>query len=1174
MKGRVFLLSACLLLLSAIAFAQTETGQISGVVTDPSGATVPKATVTVRSLDRQFTRTATSGPNGVYIVPSLSPGRYEVRVEAANFAPWTRQVQVSVGSRNTVDVALAVTGGATTVEVVAQASGVEVDTTSQQISQVVTGTQVTQLPTLTRDPYDLVQIAGNVNQDPSVVAGTTRGTGFNINGQRSASTNILLDGGENRDEFTAEVGTSVPLDSVQEFRVISGNFTAEYGRASGGIVNVATRSGSNSFHGSLYEFNRISTLAANSYQNNATGLEKDRFTRNQFGYSIGGPVLRDRLFFFSSTEWIRVRSRLNNQASVLTPEFIALTNPAAQSYFNGLGQLRPDVTTLGTITLGDLVAANAVPAGTLATVPGVTAATPIFRFVNFPTAADAGGGSPQNTYFTVHRIDLNITDKTTLYGRYALDSEDYFPGTNSASPYAGFETGQTVFNQNLLLNLNHVFTPSLVSQTKVAYNRMNNFQPLGPAGDVPGLFMQPNTPFTLPSSTTGASLAGAGQPVLFPGYLPLFPGFAIPFGGPQNLYQFYEDFSWTRGSHQFRFGGQYVHTRDNRTFGAFQTATMTLASTGQLAEALQNLAAGQLFQFQGAVNPQGAVPCVRDAATGELIQTPQCTVNLPVGAPRFSRNNRFNDFAVYIQDTWRVLPRFTLNLGVRWEYFGPQHNVDPSLDANFYPGQGDNLFERIANGQVLRAPDSPIGALWRQDWNNVAPRVGFAWDILGNGSTSLRGGYGMAYERNFGNVTFNVIQNPPNYAVIALTSGADVPAGSLPITTSNAGPLSGTTPPSVPLPPTSLRAVDPEIDTAYAHMWSLALERQLVQNTVVALEYSGSRGIHQYAISNFNPVGGGTLYLGNPITSARINPQFTGINFRSSNGDSYYHGLNVRFQSNNFGTSGLTLSANYTWSHAIDNLSTTFSETNNAFNLGFLDPFNPGLDRGNADFDVRHRVVASAVWEVPWLRNDRSVAGHILGGWSVAPIFTANTGSPFSVYDCTFGFNACARYTPATTAGLRLEGSDDPPAAGANNFNYLVLPPAATQPNPVLDPTGAGFGLSDLPPYPANMTRRNAFRGPGHWNLDFGVYKNFAITERVGLQFRGELFNLFNHANMFVIGTSADVATSSIAAGEPGCPAGGGACPVVQSRRGGLGLNPTSDTRERRNVQLGVKLTF
>ncbi|HYY98519.1 MAG TPA: carboxypeptidase regulatory-like domain-containing protein, partial [Pyrinomonadaceae bacterium] len=281
--------------------AQTETGQINGTVKDPNGAVVPGAAVTVKSVETGAERTATSNEDGAYTVTNLQPGPYDVTVQAQSFAPATQRVQISVGAKATVETALSVTQiAAGTVDVVAGES-LEVNTQSQEVSDVVTGTQIRQLPTLTRNPYALVGLAGNVSSDdPGIpvpgVGVSSRGAGFNINGQRAASTNALLDGADNNDAYYASVGQRIPLDAVGEFRVITSNFSAEYGRASGGIINVVTRSGSNELHGSLYEFNRISKLASNGFFNNANGIPRGVFMRNQFGYTAGGPVKKDKLF--------------------------------------------------------------------------------------------------------------------------------------------------------------------------------------------------------------------------------------------------------------------------------------------------------------------------------------------------------------------------------------------------------------------------------------------------------------------------------------------------------------------------------------------------------------------------------------------------------------------------------------------------------------------------------------------------------------------------------------------------------------------------------------------------------------------------------------------------------------------------------------------------------------
>jgi hypothetical protein len=535
-------------------------------------------------------------------------------------------------------------------------------------------------------------------------------------------------------------------------------------------------------------------------------------------------------------------------------------------------------------------------------------------------------------------------------------------------------------------------------------------------------------------------------------------------------------------------------------------------------------------------------------------------VALPAGPPRFSRNNRYHDWAVYAQDSWKIVPRLTLNLGVRYEYYGVQHNADPSLDSNFYYGSGANIFEQIRNGSAQRAPDSPVGGLWEPDKNNFAPRVGFAFDVFGNGKTSFRGGYGIAYERNFGNVTFNVIQNPPNYAVVSLTSGVDVPSQA--ITTNNAGGLGSPGAP-VALPRTSLRHVDQNLRTSYTHMYSLAFEQEVAANTVMALEYSGSRGLKQYTIEDPNRPGAGVIFLGDtpefdPVTETggpgpRLNTQYSNLNTRNDQGDSYYNGLNVSLRTSNFYNTGLNMTANYTWSHAIDTLSSSFSESFANFNLGLLDPFNPGLDRGDADFDIRHRFSFSAVYEVPFAKNMNGFARQLLGGWSIAPIFTARTGFPFTMFDCTAAFSACARATfddPGSVDRGAREDVGDP--IDPNTFEYFAIPAATPFVNPLT-------GTADFGPYPANMEGRNSFRAPGIWNMDLGVYKSFKFGERVGLQLRGEAYNLFNHSNLYLDPNSIEINSGSVIAKR-------GTAGLIQ------GLGAAFD--ERRNLQLGAKITF
>ena len=1148
---RLVTVLAIMALFSVWAFGQAETGTINGTVTDKTGAVVVGAKVTATSVDTGLVRSTTSASAGEYAITNLPPKMYEVTIEAQGFQKFTQRVRVGVGSMNEVSAKLAVTGASTTVEVTGSAEMAEVNTENQTLSQTINSKQIVELPTLTRNPYDLVATSGNVTEDNN----SGRGAGYAINGARSADTDILLDGGENVDLFTATVGQSVPLDSVQEFSVLTNNFTAEYGRAGGGVVNVATKSGTNAFHGTAYEFNRVSALAANTYNNDANDITKPGFTRNQFGYSIGGPILKNKLFFFSSTEWTRVRSSSTITESILDPAFLALPQVDAhtKAFFDAYGShLRPDLGVLQTVNWQQANGGKC---------PAPLACTdPFGEYVQYTVPSDSGGGSPQNTYSTVARVDYNITDKSTLYGRYALYSEDDFTGTVNASPYLGYDTGQTNYNQNVTINYTHVFTPSFVSSSKVIYNRLNQKQPLG---------VNPVGPTLYTSATALPDLPGTNGSLVFPGYSETTPGNAIPFGGPQNLYQFYEDLNWTKGKHQFKFGGNYIQTRDNRIFGAYENAVESLASGGSISQAAGRLVTGNLYQFQGASYPQGKYPCYKDAS-GATIVTPDCTLTLPVSAPAFGRNNRYNDGSWYVQDSWKVSPRLTLNLGLRWEYYGVQHNANPSLDSNFYLGPGANIYQQVRSGVVDIANQSPVGGLWGKDTNNFAPRVGFAWDIFGDGSTSLRGGYGLGYERNFGNVTFNVIQNPPNYAVVSLVAGSDLP--SMPIYVDNNGPLSGTG--TKALPGTSLRAVKQNLATAYTQFWSAAIDRQIMRNSVLSIEYAGSKGSGLYDIANLNAAGYGSAFMGDARTVNRINYQYTNINYRGDQGFSNYNGLNVKFSTNNFMNKGLQLVANYTWSHAIDNLSSTFSDGYSSFyGLGYLNPYAPNLDKGNSDYDTRQRLVISGVWDLPWMKNaSNAVARQVLGGWSMSPVIKVHSGYPFSIYDCT-NLGAVGYTCPRWIPGAPVAGSgsaSQSTAVGANLFNYLPLPldsnglPAGNG-NVLAVPVCSGlYGVGCV--YSQNgqsIPPRNGFHSPGFWNMDFVAMKNFKLTERFNLQFRGEFYNIFNHHNMYIQATNLDI--------EDGT--GVTAIQAINGSPSAGSLNGTLPD-ERRNIQFGLKLIF
>jgi len=1160
-----------LVVTATLVFGQAEAGSISGTVRDASGAVLPNAGITATNTATAAVRTTQTNTLGQFVIPGLEPGKYSVKLSSANFASYERTVEVTVGGRVTVDAQLTVGNVSTVVEVTA-AGATEVNTQTQELSQLIDPQQMAQLPSLTRNPYDFVAVSGNVSSGDRTASGgdqntTGRGIGYAMNGQRTSGTEILLDGVENVDLFAAGYGEQIPVDAVQEYRVITNNFDAQYGRASGGVVNLSTKGGTNNFHGSVWEFNRLSAYTANTYANDATNaafLEgggtgaipapKGSYTRNQFGFSVGGPILKDKLFFFGTTEWTRVRSNASLQGYVPTPQLLALLPANVQSFFSAYGN---EAFKFGSTLTGAQVAAASGASDAFWT---TTAATvPSMGLVNYTAPADAGGGDAGNIYRVVGRFDYNPSDKTQMFFRYARENIADFQGADYAAPYSQYNVGEGDWNNAELFSLNHSFSSSIFSNSKISFSRMNVIQTYNSAVQ--------NVPELL--ATSGATLNGVA--VQLPGLWAQFAGAGgEPYGGPQNIIQLNQDLSWIKGRHTMRFGGQYEYEQSNRAYGAYAQGLEELGTS--TSQGFDNLVAGDLALFQAAINPQGKFPCSRSLTDNSLIATPSCEITLPATSPSFSRSYRYNDWAIYAQDSFRLTHRLTLNYGTRYEHFGVQHNANPQLDSNFYFGTGATVYDRLRTGSVQIAPNSPVGGMWHPNWGTISPRVGFALDVFGDGKTSLRGGFGTSYERNFGNVTFNVIQNPPNYASVQLTPS--ITGAPIPVTNQNFGPFSGNAGTLVPLRPSSLRHVNQNIDTAQTQFYSLGVQRELTHRTVFSLEYAGAHGVHLYDISGYNDLGGGQVYLGDPYNGfyTRPNPQFTGINTRGSRGTSRYNALNAGLQSNNLYNTGLSLTANYTWAHSLDDLSSTFSDStgggsNGIGNLGYLDPRNPMLDWGSSDYDIRNRLALSPIWALPWYQNGHGWQRQVLGGWTLVSVFTVRTGTPFSIFDTTNSLNAGSgygipRYTPVGAISSFKTGSGVINAP--NDFTLMTLPIGYTV------PFNSALGISDFGPFPGAMTRRNAFGGPGAWNDDLAVTKSFKITERVNLEFRAEGFDLFNHHNMYVNALNLDN-FNFLTSGPGGTPG-----PLlVSGLKGGLGVNAIGGNHdERRFGQFALRVSF
>jgi hypothetical protein len=1094
-----------------VVFGQSEAGQLTGKVTDERGAVVAGASVTVKAVDGGAVRQATTDGEGFYSVAGLQPGLYDVTVQATGFANRTQRVQVAIGSNSRLETKMSVTPVTEKQDVVVASGGVAANSQNYQLSDPVSQRQFTELPTITRDPYDLVSLSANLTPVPALV-NNRRNDSYAINGQRPSGNSLQLDGGENMNTLTSELGQRIPLEAVQGMQVITSTYRPEYGRATGGIINVATRQGSNDFHGSLFEFHRNSEFASNSFENNALGIPRGHLVGNQFGYSAGGRLIRDRLFFFNSTEAIIQRGRENRLALVPTPQLLAASAVATRNFFNAFPLATPingRVFTAGEIR--NLTGFTATT-GAFAALP---ATTPAFGLVQFPVATDTGVGAPQDTWMTVGRLDWNLTERSLMYARYAFEDRDLYGGTFSFSPFNGFNTGSRERNHSALWNWSNSLSPTWSYNTKVSFNRVNAIRNFGIAG--PRLFFG-NLPLT---NIGGFALA-------LPGDQPFDPAGVNAFTGPVNHFNAFQDFTTTWRNQHIRFGISYYYTQDNRTSLALQNSTAILGAS--LPQALNNLLLGQVSTFQTVINPQRLLP-------GQ-------TITLPVSQPNFNRSISEHDFAAYFDHIWRAHPRVNVNWGLRYDFFGVPRSRNGQPFSNFVLGEGADVFTAIRNGSFQFVGSSSANRLYHRDWNNVAPRIGFAVDLTGSGRHSLRGGYGISYERTANNALFNVFRNTPNFAVVSVTGGVGT-VSTLPLTVNNFGLLGGTTG-TVTLPTFAVSAVERNLETPHVHFWNLVLESEFLPNTVASIQYAGSAGRDLFTLSNVNRPGSAAAFLNSTNATARLNPQFGPIWLLSSDGRSNYNALIVELNNSSWQRIGLNFTARYRFAKALDNVSTSLNNFN-FFGAGMLDPFNPNLDYGRSDFDVRHRFVGSFNWEVPIDKiGDRFFGGGgtkaarlIFGGWSLSGIFDVHSGLPFTLFNCAGALTAEAPCPRLAASGLRSDFSFDSLVADVTIPNRFVL----------LNPTGltALTPGAVFAPFPANMTTRNFFRGPRNWNLDAGLYKRFGLTESKSLQLRAELYNVFNHPQFFVPGSAIDIGSTSFV-------------PAFMSGR--------------RYLQLGAKITF
>ena len=475
----------------------------------------------------------------------------------------------------------------------------------------------------------------------------------------------------------------------------------------------------------------------------------------------------------------------------------------AQAYFSAFGG------TTGLSSNGPPITAGALAANTTSPlivnpINGVTpvaATQPIFDPVSYIVPFNDGGGPPQNSWDLVGRLDYNLSDKTQMFFRIGRERLDAFNGTNTYSAYSQYDTGTLNQNMIYLLSVNHTFNSNLLNNTKLSFARYNIGTSYNAAyQNVPNLMFYPGSDPLTNASISMPGLENANAP----------GSGGLPAGGPQNTIQFEHDLSWTKGKHNMRFGGQYTYIQLNYGYGAYAQAVEQLGGSQQdsmddLVNFAGNPGGSQLAGFSARVNPEGALPCPVDANGNPVNPCPaDSIVTPPLSSAAYGRSYRYNDWALYAQDSFRFTPRLTLNYGLRYEHYGVQHNNKSSLDSNFYVGPGAGIYEQVRAGQVEIADQSSIGQFWAPSWGTAAPRVGFAYDLFGDGKSSLRGGFGMSYERNFGNVTYNASFNPPASAVLNTVCPAHSATCTTLLSNNDLGPLGLPGPQPTFRPPSSV----------------------------------------------------------------------------------------------------------------------------------------------------------------------------------------------------------------------------------------------------------------------------------------------------------------------------------------------------------------------------------
>lgn len=1099
---------------ASLAMAQTFRGEINGTVMDASGAAVAGADVKATQTGTGLERSTVTDNNGDYVLPELPLGDYTVTIRKSGFkTQTTKAVQVSVSAAPRVNAQLSPGEVNQAVEVTAEAPLVE--TTSNIMGGTIDSIQAEQLPINGRDFIKLLTLVPGATADASGVSDSPGAFGqFSVNGNRGRSNNYLLDGtdmndGYRNDSAINEAGvfgtpaTLLPVDAIAEVSIMSST-EAEYGRNSGAIVNIVTKSGTNDWHGSVFEYFRNNRLDARNYFN-TTEQPQDKFHNNQYGGSLGGPIVKDKTFFFLAYE---------AQNELIGIPTLSAVPSQAQIAFEG-GASNP--------VIANLLAMN--PWGTLP-------ATGSDICQNKETAPNCGALVQQSNTSTntlhsiIFKVDQHVGKADLLTGRYFYGtSQQSFPlALVGGSGLPGYNTVTPTDVHVLSLSYTHIFTPRLLMENRFGWNSFDeDFFPQDSRFDPASIGLNMGTPaldFGLPQiGVSGFSTLGATT--------------SVPRGRVDRNWELFTNFSYSTGRHNWKWGGEYRRTTVKQFFDSGFRGKITF-------DDLATFLSG---------NPGGGRQATTVSAADPL--TPFSGTSL--------RNTAQNNFGLYLQDSWKLFPRLTVNYGVRWDYFGVISEAG---------GQFSN-FDPTLPGPVL------TNQLYPKDWNNFGPRLSFAWDVFGSGKTVVRAGWGMYYDafsQDFfiGQLPFNTF-NPgpayngvgPNPTLFSFSPAVTIVPG---VPVFDAGSFSAA----------DVFTVDPNIRTPYVQNYNLNVEQQLGPNMALQVGYVGSAGRKLFRYRDINQCvntaiygmfAPGTCFLGSDPNQGGPFPGFEYINNFESSASSSYNALQASLHIKTW--HGFSSVVNYTWSHSIDNASDGQDFVAQATQPD--NSFRPDRERANSNFDTRNRFSWNWMYEFP--KNTSHPV--LLSGWQMNGVLTLMSGQP---YNLTYQFEDDYNLSGEFFGRPDVVGTGA--LTGTNDYNLVNLGSFAA---PCLWDTtlnGGDGGCVSGSQHFGNVGR-NAFTGPSFKNFDWSIVKNTKLGERVNMQLRADFFNVFNHPN-FTNPTLPSFAVDFFNNGQVFVPTvsptqgllmGTGFLNPVATPDVGIG-NPFLGGGGPRNIQLAVKFSF